>query len=142
MSKESLQCCSSIRLHAIIIKKVNAYHASLGHTAGRGQGAFLMQEKGKKLKPICALFTSNSCQQYRHFPSKNHHFSHYMRPLCNKGGSILTLTNVSKVQFFCIDIKIVFLPAARLVNMCCWSKGRGGQGTFSFLETTVHVQPL
>ena len=91
-----------------------------------------MQEKGKKLKPICALFTSNSCQQYRHFPSKNHHFSHYMRPLCNKGGSILTLTNVSKVQFFCIDIKIVFLPAARLVNMCCWSKGRGVRGRLAF----------
>ena len=33
-----------------------------------------------------------------------------------------------------------FLPAARLVNMCCWSRGGQGQVTFSFLETSVHVQ--
>ena len=29
------------------------------------------------------------------------------------------------------------------VNMCCWSRGQGGQGkTFNFLETSVHVRPL
>ena len=38
--------------------------------------------------------------------------------------------------------QFLFLPAARLVNMYCWSRGPGGTGTFSFLETSVHVKPL
>ena len=37
---------------------------------------------------------------------------------------------------------LLFLPAARLVTMCCRSNKWGGEGTFSFLETGVHVDLL
>ena len=58
------------------------------------------------------------------------------------GDAVIEITNVDRSGHVQVWPLTHFLPAARLVNMCCVSRGGRGKGTFSFLETSLHVKPL
>ena len=72
------------------------------------------------------------------FLSNNHHYRLSLFAFQNDFKRAMHCTE--GIIYLCVN----FFPAARLVNMYCWSRGGGTGvgGTFSFLETSVHVKPL